>query len=73
MWFAVDRHACPAVRDNLDVGSGDVCIALDEVCTKDGCIELGRVDGIFLGFDVDCVFDRIGSYHYAVVCLGVSG
>jgi len=60
------------VCDDLDVGSGDVGVAFNKVCAEDRCVELGRCDGLFFGFNVDCVFDRIGGYNYAVVCFCVS-
>lgn len=56
MWLAVDCHACPAVRDDLDVCCGEMGVGLDEVGAEDRGEELGRRNGVFFGFDVDCVF-----------------
>jgi hypothetical protein len=49
-----------------------MAVSFDEVGTQITGEELRWVDGVFFGFDVDCVLDRIGGYNYAVVCLGIS-
>jgi hypothetical protein len=60
------------VHDHLDVRGRDVRVRVQEVLPQVAGVELGRVDGVLLGFDVDCVFDRVGCYNDAVVCFGVS-
>jgi hypothetical protein len=69
--LAVNGHAHPAVRHNLDMGDVDVAVRLDEVRAEDRGEELRRCDGVLLGGDVDGVFDGIRGDDDAVVGLGV--
>ena len=47
--LAIDDHARPAVRDDLDVYRMDVGVFGREVGGKDGAKELGRSDGFLFG------------------------
>ena len=69
--LAVDDHARPAVDGDVDVGGRDVGVFVEEVLAQDAGVQLGRVDGVLLGLDVDGVLDGVGSDNHAVVGLGV--
>lgn len=60
------------MADDLDGSASDVRVSIDEVSCEDGSEELGRVDRVFFGLNVDCVLHGVSSYDHAVVCCGVS-
>ena len=70
--LAVNGHAHPSVRDDIDMGDVDVGVLFDEVGAEDGPKEFGGRDGLLLGGDVDGVLDGVGGYHDAVIRLGVA-
>lgn len=70
--LAIDVHAHPTVGDDVDVGSVDMGVLLNEVSAKDRAEQLGRVDRLLLGGNVDSILDRISSDDNAVVGLGVA-
>lgn len=71
--LAVDGHALPVVGDDLDMGSVDVAVLLDEVRAQKGGEVFRGCDGVLLGKQVDGVLDGVGRDNDAVVGLGVGG
>ncbi|CRK29992.1 hypothetical protein BN1708_005120 [Verticillium longisporum] len=69
--LAVDVEARPAVDGDANVGDRDVGVRVEEVGAEDGGVELGRVDGVLLGLDVNGVLDRVGGHDDRVVGDGV--
>jgi len=72
MRLAVDGHAGPAVGDDVDMGSVDVAVFLDEVRPDDRPEDFGGCDGVLFGEDEDCVFDGVCGDDDAVIGFGVS-
>ena len=70
--LAINVHAHPAVGNNVNVGSVDMAVLLDEVCAEDGAEQLGGSHGLLLSGDIDGVLDGVGSNNDAVVGLGVA-
>ncbi len=58
--------------DNLDIGSSNVGVLVDEMSVEDTGEELGGCNGVLLGFDVDGILHGISSHNYTVVGFGVS-
>lgn len=69
--FVVDVDVSLFVNDYFDVGGVDVGVFVEEVLVEVGGVKFRGVDGVFFGFDVNGVFDRIGSYNNVVVGFGV--
>jgi hypothetical protein len=60
------------VHDDVDVRGRDMRVRVKKVLPQVAGVELWRVDGVFLGLDVDCVLDRVGGDYNAVVRLCVA-
>lgn len=71
VWLSVEDHACPTLYDDLDVGCGDMRVGLDKVSSEYRGEELGRIDWVFFGFDVNGVLHGIGGHDNAVICFGI--
>lgn len=72
VFLAIDVHAHPAVGDDVDVGSVDVGILLNEVRAEDGAEQLRRCHGLLLSSYVDSILDRVGGHDNAVIGFGVA-
>jgi hypothetical protein len=70
---AIDVQTGPAVHLDRDVGNGDVGVLFEEVRAEDAGVQLGRVDRVLLGGNVDGVLDGVGGDDDAVVGNSVSG
>lgn len=70
--LAIYGHASPLVDDDLDVGGVDVLVGGDEVVAEDGSKELGRVDRVLLGEEVDGLLLGVRGDDDRVVGLGVA-
>ena len=71
--LAVDSHATPAVDNDLDMCDVNVAVSVDEVLAENRSEELGRVNGVLFGKDVDSLLLGIGCDDGRVVCLCVAG
>ena len=72
MGLAVNVHPRPAVADDVDVSGMDVLVLLNEVCAEDGAEQLGGVNGVLFGGNVNGVLDGVGCDNDTVVGLGVT-
>jgi len=70
--LAINVHAHPTVGNNVNVGSVNMAVLLDEVCTENGTEQLGGSHWLLLSGDINGVLDGVGSNNNAVVGLGVA-
>ena len=56
VWLAINRHSCPAVGNDFDVGGSDVWVGFHKVSAENTGKELGRSDRVLLGLNVDGIF-----------------
>lgn len=57
---------------NFDMGSMDVLVGFDEVCSKDGGEEFWWRDWVLLGHNVGGVLHGVCSDYNAIVCFGIA-